>query len=423
MAEQCLRYLGNFVLVPIVGHYGDANTEFLFLAFLNVMLIAYLVDAGLGRFYVRTFSNRNMADRTVSFEFSTSLGNKKKSSKNEFELDLIFSSLTNIQAVLAVFGGLIAGTLISFYATLQANISLSDQPLLPVLVALVVTAQVLNIGLGAFLQGFDEIHRQKSLELTFTILRIAIAGIVAFLGGSLSLILVVYFVSLASLDALYLLRLSRRFGVRARPFLISRKVFSAIVPIVWRQASLSWASYILLSLPGYIAAWQLDVGLASKFMFSFMIFQGIASIARIGTLIYYPRIARAVFQRDGSAVLRFVWRCKILGLGIFLCGVVALVFLRSLHPLNIIGGTGLALLALSTLLELNHSISASIYITTGHNPFHLMAWISILLISIFTWLFLPIKSEVTIIILFMAAQAAVNNWLPDLILWRFVRSI
>ena len=195
-------------------------------------------------------------------------------------------------------------------------------------------------------------------------------------------------------------------------------LFQQLWPSTWRQGAMKWGAYMIYNGGGLVVAQMSDTKLIASYLLTLRVVFVFRQIAQAPMVAYMPKVISSLARQNLAEFREWTLKITTITLSIFsvclivliLCGDLALGLFGSQKEFVPLGV--MILLFVAYLLELHHTIHASLYIATNHVPFLWPSLLSGVAIVGFGSLFVKSYGLYGLILTQIVVQALCNNWLP-----------
>jgi len=431
--ETFVRFGTGLIVLPIaVVKLSDAEFS-IWMVFNTIIGIAHLANIGLGPTLMRATAYFLTGARELPLHFSRDQG-VGDGKPNWERVHAVIATSGRIYVFVGLGALLLAGLL--GIALIWNLMSMTDHAprLWGAFAVLAVWSyiQVRIVRWSAILQGLGKVTVAKHIGILIGALKIATFSIVLWLGlGVLGICCAGLIVAALNI---FLMRRAVLKNIEGGPIEWSccdKNLFSQMWPATWRLGLINLGAYCVYYGGGLVVAQLPDVNLIASYLLTLRIVFLIRQIAQAPLAAYMPAVIASLAKRD-MVVFR-AWTSKIvmIALSIFVFGIVFLLFFGD-TALGLLGSAKellppevVLLLALAYLLEMHHSIHATLYIATNHVPFLWPALLSGAGVVGFGFLVVEPYGIYGLVLVQILVQALCNNWLPVYLSlrisnWRFV---
>ncbi len=421
--ETASRLGMGLIVFPIaISVFSDAELS-LWLLFNAIIALSALSDSGLGAGLLRASAYFMSGAKNVPLNFDPLAEQKPERSTPPNWLG-VRTLIATTQRLYAFIGLATFALATGAGGALIWNIqrAAGNQTELWVAFAFVVVWTIVENQNGrwsSILQGIGKLVLEKRISTVASMVKITVISLLLLFGyGLMEVTLAGAIITGVNYFALRGTALSSVPQQSSMPAKFDRGLFLAIWPASWRTGISNWGAYFVYTGSSFIVAQLDDLTLVASYLVTLRISFMILQVARAPMAAYLPRLIAAFATGDQKQVRMYTLQLVTLGISVFVVGfVVVAVFGNHLLDLNdsdfmLVGNRTLFVIALILLLELHHSIHASIYIATNRMPFMWAAILSggsIICIGFFV---LPEFGLMGYLLVQFTIQAAFNNWYP-----------
>lgn len=185
-----------------------------------------------------------------------------------------------------------------------------------------------------------------------------------------------------------------------------------------KLGTVSLGSFLISRSTVLIAGASLPLVIAGQYTFSLQVYMALLAVGNVFVTVKVPILSQLILQNNKSAMKKLIIHILLFSLGLYLLGFVVFYFFQN-YIINIfhsnvsfLDSNFLLLLAAVYLLELNHTICATILTTENKVPFVKPALVSGVLIVLISYLLMKLTTTgvLGLIIAQGLIQLLYNNW-------------
>ncbi|MCL6744973.1 O-unit flippase-like protein [Kosakonia sp. R1.Fl] len=419
LVNQGFNILTPFIVTIIGLKYIDAVSGSIWLIFLSMVVLINLLDFGLSPTIIRN----------VSYV----VGGARKLAKNglddiEFYDSIDFSLLSRlvldirkIYRVLTLIGLVIIGGLGSVYFYSIAPGSLKIEALASWgIFAVGLLMNLYYLYYTPLLCGFGVIQDSYKANILGRICWLL------FTGGAILLLPSILTFSLSFLLSVIVNRIFIKHLYQRHKYVaqlnnnLPQK--ESTIPYIAHNAvklgTVSLGSFLISRSTVLIAGASLPLVVAGQYTFSLQVYMALLAVGNVFVTVKVPILSQQILQNNKSAMKKLIIQILTFSVGLYLFGFVLFYFLQSyiisiFHSnVTFLDSGFLLLLAVVYLLELNHTICATILTTANKVPFVKPSLVSGILIVLISYLLM--KFTTTGVLGLIIAQGLIqllyNNW-------------
>ncbi|PDO89449.1 O-unit flippase-like protein [Kosakonia sacchari] len=419
LVNQGFNILTPFIVTIIGLKYIDAVSGSIWLIFLSMVVLINLLDFGLSPTIIRN----------VSYV----VGGARKLAKNglddiEFYDSIDFSLLSRlvldikkIYRVLTLIGLVIIGWLGSVYFYSIAPESLKIEALASWgIFAVGLLMNLYYLYYTPLLCGFGVIQDSYKANILGRICWLLFTGGAILLSPSILTFSLSFLLSVI-VNRIFIKHLYQRHKYVAQ---LNNNLpqKESTIPYIAHNAvklgTVSLGSFLISRSTVLIAGASLPLVVAGQYTFSLQVYMALLAVGNVFVTVKVPILSQQILQNNKSAMKKLIIQILTFSLGLYLFGFVLFYFLQSyiisiFHSnVTFLDSGFLLLLAVVYLLELNHTICATILTTANKVPFVKPSLVSGILIVLISYLLM--KFTTTGVLGLIIAQGLIqllyNNW-------------
>lgn len=197
-----------------------------------------------------------------------------------------------------------------------------------------------------------------------------------------------------------------------------KALFERIWPATWRLGLINLGAYLVYHGSALVVAQLSDVKMIASYLLTLRIIFVLRQMAQTPMVAYMPNVIASLARHDFAAFRAWTLRIVAFAISLF-CVTSCLLIGAGDWLLDILGSEIklvsmgiLLLLVLAYLLEMHHSVHATLYIATNHVPFLWPALLSGAAIVSFGLLVVGPYGLYGLVLVQIIVQALCNNWFP-----------
>lgn len=430
---------GNAVFIlPLLLIKFDSVELSVWFLFSTIIGLAILADSGFGSTLVRVVSYFYSGAKKIPKNLDEFL-NINREHNNGINREAI-SKTIQLSNIIYLTISIFASTIIFFIGKLiLENViskSNSSKELWIAFYVLIITVfiKMQTIKWNSFLQGFNQVAKQKQIETAVGLMKL-IAYIIILLAG-LKIFALVIIDLILSIIALILtkLKVNQKFQkikiIDTKKFKFNRELFFSIYPSIWRYGGVRWGAYFINYGNSIIVSQLPDPKIIASFLVTQRIIYFASQIAQVPVYARLPQIFQMLAKHDFERLKVFVAKSIFSGISVLafiliMVGSLGNLILDFMNIHNKLVSIDIfTIMAISIILEFHNTIHAQIYMGSNHIPFLFPTIISGILILAIGFSVVDVYGLMGIVLTQFLVQLSINNWYPvyldlKLLNWRF----
>jgi O-antigen/teichoic acid export membrane protein len=419
--ENFTRFGMSLIVLPI-ALIKLSDTEFsVWMMFNTIMGFALLADTGFAPTLMRaTAYFRSGADRLPqSISEIQNAGDNEE--PNWERIHAIISTSGSLYSLIGFGALLLIGSMGT--ASIWNLMSLADHnQWLWISFAILMAWALVQVRIARWagiLSGLGNVAVAKRIDILAGALKIVFFSLALYLNlGVLGICCAGFLIVTLNMFLMRRATLCRIIDDQSKPPRFDKVIFKQIWPSTWRQGSINWGAYFITYGSAVVVAQLQDTALISSYLITLRVIILIRQIAQGSITAYMPIVINTLAKRDMVEFRSWTLKIVATSLIVFCFGTAALMLfgdaILSLTGTekNLVAFELLLLLSLTQLLELHHTIHASLYMATNHVPFLLPAVLSGAFIVGFGFLVIGTHGLLGLILVQAIVQGLCNNWFP-----------
>ncbi|MDY0907172.1 hypothetical protein [Pedobacter sp. CFBP9032] len=275
---------------------------------------------------------------------------------------------------------------------------------------------------SSYAQGLGLIHKTNYIKVVTGSIKLLTLIILLLLGSKLWLLTVVllfeafvnYFVA-KQIVSKFLSSLPNDLNSTIE---FDKGIFKILWKPTWRMAGIKLGGYLINQGNAIIVAQIPNPAIIASFMFTKRMLDFLGAISLVPFSVNINNVYSNFVSKNNQDFRREISVLLFLGVGIFTIGSIGIglfgnPLLKFAHiDSYILTGSAFVILALTSLLEIHHSMHAGIYMASNKVPFLIPALASGILILTLGFLFVSEIGVIGLILIQFFVQLALNNWYP-----------